>query len=256
MAEMASATPARNSSSKGWSSRMPRSSIATNAIPAMPTITRVSRSSCFCSGVLSASVWLSSVAMLPISVSIPVPVTIISPRPRVTEVFMNARQIRSPSPTSSPGDRREVLEHRRALAGERRLLDLQGGRHEQPAVGRHAVARLEEHDVARHQLGGVDLDRHAVAAHPGDVLQHLLEGGQARLGLGLLPQAEHRVEDRQADQHDRGARLAGDHLVHDRRAHQDDLHQVLVLAEERLQRRTPPPWRRARSSRAPAAVEN
>ena len=133
-----------------------------------------SRSSCFCSGVLSASVWLRSVAMLPISVSIPVPVTIISPRPRVTDVFMNARQIRSPSPTSSPGIGASVLQHRSALAGERGLLDLQGGGHQQPTVGGHPVARLEEHDVARHQLGGVDLDRHPVAAHAGDVLQHLL----------------------------------------------------------------------------------
>ena len=57
----------------------------------MPTMIWVSRSSCFCSGVLSASVWFSSVAMLPISVFIPVPVTIISPRPRVTDVFMKAR---------------------------------------------------------------------------------------------------------------------------------------------------------------------
>ena len=237
MAEMASADPGEEHLVEVRSSRIPRSSIATNAIPAIPTITRVSPSSCFCSGVLSASVWLSSVAMLPISVFIPVPVTIISPRPRVTDVFMNARQIRSPSPTSSPGIGGEVLEHRSALAGEGRLLDLEGGRHQQPTVGRHPVARLEEHDVARHQLGGVDLDGHAVTAHPGDVLQHLLERRQARLRLGLLTQAQHRVEDREADQDDRGARLAGDDLVHDRRAHQDDLHQVLVLAQERLQPR-------------------
>ena len=144
--------------------------------------------------------------MLPISVSIPVPVTIISPRPRVTEVFMNARHSRSPSPTSSPAIGGDVLQHRGALAGEGGLLDLEGGGHEQPAVGRHAVAGLEQHDVARHQLGGVDLDGDAVAPHPGDVLQHLLQRGQARLGLGLLAQPEHRVEDREADQDDRGAR--------------------------------------------------
>ena len=47
-----------------------------------------SPSSCFCSGVLSVSVLASRSAMWPISVSIPVAVTIISPRPRVTEVFM------------------------------------------------------------------------------------------------------------------------------------------------------------------------
>ena len=41
--------------------------------------------------------------MWPISVSMPVAVTISSPRPRVTEVFMYAMQVRSPSGTSSPG---------------------------------------------------------------------------------------------------------------------------------------------------------
>jgi hypothetical protein len=45
-------------------------------------------SSCFCRGVLSVSVVERRVAMWPISVSIPVAVTIISPRPRVTDVFM------------------------------------------------------------------------------------------------------------------------------------------------------------------------
>ena len=146
--------------------------------------------------------------MLPISVSIPVPVTIISPRPtgdrRVHE--------READPIAEADvvarDRRDVLQHRRALAGERGLLDLEGGGHQQPPVGGHPVARFEEHDVARHQLGGVDLDGHPVAAHAGDVLQHLLEGGEARLRLGLLAQAQHGVEDREADQDDRGARLS------------------------------------------------
>ena len=41
--------------------------------------------------------------MWPISVSMPVAVTISSPRPRVTDVFMYAMQVRSPSGTSSPG---------------------------------------------------------------------------------------------------------------------------------------------------------
>ncbi len=133
----------------------------------MPTITWVRRSSCFCSGVLSASVWLSRVAMLPISVSIPVPVTIISPRPRVTEVFMNARQMRSPSPTSSPGIAASSFSTGCALTGERCLLDLERRRDDQSTVGRHPVAGLEQHDVAWHQLGGVDLDGHAVAAAHG-----------------------------------------------------------------------------------------
>ena len=41
--------------------------------------------------------------MWPISVCIPVAVTTTSPRPRVTEVFMYAMQVRSPRATSSPG---------------------------------------------------------------------------------------------------------------------------------------------------------
>ena len=45
-------------------------------------------SSCFCSGVFSDSVAASIPAIWPISVSIPVAVITISPRPRVTEVFM------------------------------------------------------------------------------------------------------------------------------------------------------------------------
>ena len=60
----------------------------------------VSRSSCFCKGVLSASVLLSRSAMWPISVPMPVVVTIISARPRVTAVFIKAMQWRSPRGTS------------------------------------------------------------------------------------------------------------------------------------------------------------
>src|SRR5262245_59990228 len=100
MAEIASAIPATNRAWKVWPWRRPRSTIRMNATPAMPAMTMVSRSSCFCRGVLSASVLLRRSAMWPISVSIPVVVTIISPRPRVTEVFMKAMQRRSPRPTS------------------------------------------------------------------------------------------------------------------------------------------------------------
>ena len=55
-------------------------------------------------------------------------------------------------------DRRDVLEDRRALARERRFLDLERGGDEQPPVGRDAVPRLDQHDVARDEFGGIDLD--------------------------------------------------------------------------------------------------
>ena len=167
----------------------------------------------------------------------PVAVTIISPRPRVTAVFMNAMH----EPVAERERRLRVsprrLRGRDAFAGQRGFLDLEGRGDEQAAVGRDAVARLDQHDVARHQLARVDLDRLAVAAHAGDVLHHLLERGQAGLGLGLLVHAQHRVEDGQADQHECRADLLREDLVDDRRAEQDHLHEVAVLAQERLQAR-------------------
>ena len=88
MAEIARAMPAMKIVSKVSPRLRPMMTIRMNARPARPAMMMVSRSSCFCSGVLSASVLLSRSAMLPISVPMPVVVTIISPRPRVTAVFM------------------------------------------------------------------------------------------------------------------------------------------------------------------------
>ena len=72
-----------------------------NVRPARLAMMMVSRSSCFCKGVLSASVSFRRLAMWPISVPMPVVVTIISARPRVTAVFMYAMQWRSPSGASA-----------------------------------------------------------------------------------------------------------------------------------------------------------
>jgi hypothetical protein len=99
------------------------------------------------------------------------------------------------------------------------------------------VARLHQHHVARHQLLGVDLDRLAAPPDPGDGLHHLRQRLDALLRLGLLAQADHRVEHRQPGQHDRGADVAGDDQVDDGRGQQDDLHEVAVLAQERLEAR-------------------
>ena len=131
-------------------------------------------------------------------------------------------------------DRRDVFGDRHTLARQRAFLDLDGRRDEQPAVGRHEVARLHQHDVAGHDLAGVDLHRLAVAANAGDGLHHPLERSQARLGLCLLVQPHDGVEHGQTDQHERRAEVVGDQLVDDAGAQQDHLHQVLVLAQERL----------------------
>ncbi len=70
--------------------------------PAAAVIITVNWSSCFVSGVFSSSVWFSILEICPTSVFIPVPVTTISPRPRVTVEFMYAMSRRSPNGTSSP----------------------------------------------------------------------------------------------------------------------------------------------------------
>ena len=129
--------------------------------------------------------------------------------------------------TRHRGDR---LADREALAGERGLLDLEGRGDADPAVGRDPVAGLDQHDVARHQLLGVDLDGLAVPAYPGDGLHHLGQRLDALLGLGLLAQADHRVEQGQSGQDHRRAHVAGDDQVHDGRDQQDDLHEVAGTA--------------------------
>jgi hypothetical protein len=73
-----------NDSPRARPSKITRTS-ATAAIEAM-IFDRASN--CFWSGVLLAYVLESMSAMWPISVSMPVAVTISSPLPRVTEVFM------------------------------------------------------------------------------------------------------------------------------------------------------------------------
>ena len=87
--------------------------------------------------------------------------------PRVTWVFWNTMFVRSPSAVSPVGERRGVLGDRRALAGERRLLHLERRRRDDAAVGRHDVAGLEQHDVARHEPGRRRPPRRARRGAPG-----------------------------------------------------------------------------------------
>ena len=185
----------------------------TSAIPAIPAMIFDRLSSCFCSGVLLARVVDSRSAMWPISVFIPVAVTTTSPRPRVTEVFMYAMLVRSPSGDLVTRHRLGRLGDRQALARQRRLLDLKRRCNGDPAVGRDPVARLHQDHVSGDQLLGVDLDRLAVATDAGDRLHHLREGLDALLGLRLLPQSDDRVEDGQARQDDGRRGVPGHQLV-------------------------------------------
>ncbi len=101
IAEIARLMPRSNICSADWSRYSPMATMSTSAAAAAIVIAMVSWSSCLVSGVFSCSTCPSMFEMAPISVCIPVPVTTISPLPRVTVVFMKAMFTRSPSGTSS-----------------------------------------------------------------------------------------------------------------------------------------------------------
>jgi hypothetical protein len=122
----------------------------------------------------------------------------------------------------------------RALAGERRLLDLERRGDAEAPVRRDLVARLEGHDVAGHELLGGQVHRLAAPAHVPLDEQHLLERRDALGRLALLVEAEDRVQDGQGEDHDaRRPLLQGDD-ADDRGAEEHELHEVAVLAQERV----------------------
>ena len=101
IAATASATAVNSTSLAGWPRAIPIANTAVTIPPAIIARLRESRSSCFWSGVFSLDVDRRRSANWPTSVSIPVAVTTISPRPRLIVVFMNAMFNRSPIPTLS-----------------------------------------------------------------------------------------------------------------------------------------------------------
>ena len=83
-------------------------------------------------------------------------------------------------------DRVDALGDRQALAGQRRLGDLERCRGEQAAVGGDDVARLHRDDVPGHELLGRELEQLAVAVDARLDDHHLLERGHGLGGLPLL----------------------------------------------------------------------
>ena len=88
IAAIARLMPIRKRSSKDSPRISPRRTTRTSAIAAIVVITTVSWSSWRVSGVFSCWTWASIREIWPTSVDIPVAVTTISPRPRVTVEFM------------------------------------------------------------------------------------------------------------------------------------------------------------------------
>ena len=129
------------------------------AAPAMNRIWFVSFASWRVSGVSSRPRPAACSEMWPTSVAMPVAVTTNRPVPRVAFVFMKTMSVRSPSGTFVAVDALDALRDRQALAGQRRLGDLERRRLQQAAVGRDDVAGLDRDDVARDELLGRKLER-------------------------------------------------------------------------------------------------
>ena len=128
-----------------------------------------------------------------------------------------------------------VLRHRQALAGQCRLVHLQGNRGQQSPVGGNAVTGFHQHNVAGHELASVDGVQQTVATHSGAGDEHAAQCLQRSLGPVLLHESDNGVED-DHEQHDEWClHFVGDHERHDRSSEQDQDQQVLELREQ-----TPP----------------
>ncbi len=103
MAAMARETALTNSTSQAWPRLRPSANITIIVSPAAPAIHSVRRFSSRVSGDCSTAVAESIPEILPSSLSAAVPVTMTTPLPWVTGVFMNAMFDWSPGPRSPAG---------------------------------------------------------------------------------------------------------------------------------------------------------
>jgi hypothetical protein len=114
---------------------------------------------------------------------------------------------RSPSVASS-GIGTASFATRNAFARQRRFRRVQGRGLDHARVGRDFVAFLDQDDVARNDVGGIDTSLLTVSNHTCVRCRHLTQRGHSRLGSRLLEVAHHGVE-----QHDRAD---GDGLLRQR----------------------------------------
>ena len=126
---------------------------------------------------------------------------------------------------------RSELADRMRFAGQGRLGHLGAVGSQHAGVGRHAVARFEQDDVARHQRLRIHLQDFATAPHTRMARQHLFERSQRRLGAMLLVEAKAGVEH---DDHQNDHRILGvaDGTCQQRGADQHQHQQVLELVGE------------------------
>ena len=117
------------------------------------------------------------------------------------------------------------------LAREDRLVELQRRDLDQPQVGRHAIADVQQHDVARHQLLGAYLEHMALAQHVASIDRQSAQRRHALLRAVLLIEA-HDVDDHHRDEDADRVRELARHERDHRRREQQHHERLLELPQE------------------------
>ena len=99
------------------------------------------------------------------------------------------------------GERLGLLFDRQGFAGQRGLGHAQAVDRDEAQVGGHFVARREVHEVARHQLGGVDLVLLSATGDDGVRRQHRADRVERLLRAALLNETDQCVDDDHAKNH-------------------------------------------------------
>ena len=132
-----------------------------------------------------------------------------------------------------------VFFHRQALTGEGGFLGAQADAFHEPPVRRNRVPRLQQYHVPRHQLLAGHLQLTATPQHPAVGCCHLLQRLNGLLGLVLLIDPQHPVDDhhRQNDEHIRKALPCHSRRParHRRRGQQHHDHRVGHLLQKSLE---------------------
>jgi hypothetical protein len=100
-------------------------------------------------------------------------------------------------------ERRHILEHRLALAGQRGLGDHQRCGLDQASVGADRIALGQQQDVSGNDLGGRDALRAPVSSHAGGRRGHPRQRRHGLVGARLLHEAQGRVESDDGQDDDR-----------------------------------------------------
>ena len=137
-------------------------------------------------------------------------------------------------------DRLELLRHRHALAGQRRLVGLKVRHLDEAGIRRNLVAGFDQHDVAGDDVMGRDALPIAVANDRGLRRGQRHQRADRFLRARLLDEPEHRVEDDDRHDDDRfvGQRALARVLQHpfDHRNHngdqQDDHQEIFELLQQ------------------------